>query len=114
MSFFVIANPPAKLESPLVTTTPRDAEATIRSILTDLFPDRDVSAVPGDAELADALDIDSMAQIDLVLELERRTGVHVPDEDVERLTSIDVAAAYLADRLDTAPAPPGGALDGPD
>ena len=79
-----------------------DAEATIRSILTDLFPDADVSTVPSDAPLADALEIDSMAQIDVVLEIERRTGIHVPDEDIEGLTTIGVAAAYLAGRLDEA------------
>jgi acyl carrier protein len=98
-----------------VTTARADAEATIRSILAELFPDRDVAAVPSDAPLGDALEIDSMAQIDLVLEIERRTGIHVPDEDIELLTSIDVAAAYLADRLGgDSPAVPGAAVDGRD
>ena len=82
-----------------MTAAGTDAEATIRDILADLFPDYEVGAVPRDADLAEALDLDSMAQIDLVLEIERRTGIHVPDEDIERLTSIEVAAEYLADRL---------------
>ena len=85
-----------------MATSQADAEATIRSILTDLFPDADVSKVPSDAPLAEALDIDSMAQIDVVLEIERRTGLHVPDEDIEGLTTVGVAAAYLAEHADQA------------
>jgi acyl carrier protein len=85
-----------------VATSQTDAEATIRSILTDLFPDAEVSDVSSDAPLTDALDIDSMAQIDVVLEIERRTGIHVPDEDIEGLTTIGVAAEYLADHLNQA------------
>jgi acyl carrier protein len=67
----------------------------VRSILRELFPDDDVDALSGDADMAEALDLDSMALIDLVLELERRTGVEVPDEDLPRLTSIDAVVAYV-------------------
>ena len=47
-------------------------------------------------DLVEALDLDSMAMIDVALEVERRLGVHVPDEDLERLTSIDAIAEYLS------------------
>ena len=67
----------------------------LRQILTELFPDHDITQLGDADQLAESLDLDSMAMIDFALEVERRLGVHVPDEDLERLTSIDAAAGYL-------------------
>lgn len=80
--------------------TKSDLTDTVRQVLVKLFPDHDVSQVSDDADLKDALDIDSLALIDVVLEIERRTGVHVPDEDLGQLTSIDSAVNYVSAHLD--------------
>jgi acyl carrier protein len=82
--------------------TRRELEDTLRAILADLFPDHDAAALQDDDDLVEALDLDSMAQIDLVLEIERRLGCHVPDEDIERLTTIRIAADYLEAALQAA------------
>lgn len=81
--------------------TKTDLEGQVRGILAELFPDHDVGSLPADAEFADTLDMDSMALIDTVLEIERRTGVHIPDEDLDGLTTIDATVRYLAQRLDS-------------
>jgi acyl carrier protein len=78
-----------------VEQTQSDIKMRIREILTELFPDHDITQLGDGASLAETLDIDSMAVIDVALEVERRFGVHVPDEDLERLTSIDAIAGYL-------------------
>jgi acyl carrier protein len=72
-----------------------DIEAAIRQILKELFPDHDVGQLKGDDDLVTALDLDSMAMIDLALEFERRFRVRIPNEDLERLTSIDAVTEYL-------------------
>jgi acyl carrier protein len=79
-----------------VAQTQSEIKEGIREILTELFPDHDIERLADDDPLADSLDIDSMAMIDIALEVERRLGVHIPDEDLGRLTSIDAAAAYLS------------------
>ena len=70
-------------------------EAMIRSTLGEVLPDQDISAVPGDANLVDSLGVDSLDLIEFVLELERRTGARVADEDLKRLTSIDAVVDYV-------------------
>jgi acyl carrier protein len=78
-----------------VPQTQSEIRATIREILTELFPDHDITRVGDGDSLEDSLDIDSMAVIDVALEVERRLGVHVPDEGLEHLTSIDAITTYL-------------------
>ena len=75
--------------------TQSDIKQSVRQILTELFPDHDITQLGDGDPLADSLDLDSMAMIDVALEVERRLGVHIPDEDLERLTSIDAIAEYL-------------------
>jgi acyl carrier protein len=79
-----------------VAQAPPEVEATVRQILAELFPDRDTRRLTADDDLASSLGIDSMAMIDVALEVERRTGLHVPDEDLARLTSIGAVVGYVA------------------
>jgi acyl carrier protein len=78
-----------------VKQTRSDIEAAIRQILKELFPDHDIGELKGDDDLVAALDLDSMAMIDLALEVERRLRVRIPNEDLERLTTIDAVTEYL-------------------
>ena len=80
--------------------TPSEIRQSLRQILTELFPDHDISQLGDGDALADSLDLDSMAMIDVALEVERRLGIHVPDEDLERLTSIDAISEYLSELHD--------------
>jgi acyl carrier protein len=78
-----------------VEQTRSEVDATIRSTLGEVLPDQDISVVPGDANLVDSLGVDSLDLIEFVLELERRTGARVADEDLKRLTSIDAVVDYV-------------------
>jgi acyl carrier protein len=73
-----------------------EIEAVLRGALADLFPRQDVAGLPLDADLVQALDLDSMAVIDFALEVERRLDLHVPDDDLAELTSLDAAIDYVA------------------
>jgi acyl carrier protein len=71
-----------------------EVTARVRAILGEVVPDKDISAVPNDADL-EALGVDSMALVDFVLELERETGITVADQDILGLTSIDAIVDYV-------------------
>jgi acyl carrier protein len=66
------------------------------------LPDDDIAAVPGDANLVETLDIDSLSLVDFLLELERETGLRIPDEDLARLTTIDAIVDYVTERQPSA------------
>jgi len=82
--------------------TRTELEAAFRGILADLFPDHDVTALGDDDDLVEALDLDSMAQIDVVLEIERRLGLHIPDEELTQLTTVRASVDYLESSLQAA------------
>lgn len=44
-------------------------------------------------------DIDSLALLELVSEVQRAYGVEIPDEDVERVSSIANTARYLSNHV---------------
>jgi acyl carrier protein len=73
-----------------------EIEAVLRDALASLFPRHDIAGLGLDADLAAALDLDSMAVIDFALEIERRLDLHIPDEDLAKLTSLGEAVEYLA------------------
>lgn len=78
--------------------------------LASLAPGADVSHLPPEADIRDALDIDSFAMLNLMVDLQKRLGVAVPEKDYRRLTTVTGAIDYLAGRLgvipSAAPGPP--------
>jgi acyl carrier protein len=79
-----------------VETRTDDLRARVREVLAEVFPDKNVDVIGDDDGLASVFDLDSLAAVDLALEIERRTGCYVPDEDLAKLTSIAATAEYLA------------------
>jgi acyl carrier protein len=73
-----------------------EIEGVLRDALASLFPRQDIAGLSSEADLVEVLDLDSMAVIDFALEIERRLDVHIPDDDLMRLTSIREAADYIA------------------
>lgn len=73
-----------------------EIEAVLRDALASLFPRYDVAGLSREVDLVDALDLDSMAVIDFALEIERRLDLHIPDEDLMKLTSLGEAVDYIA------------------
>ena len=75
-----------------------DAErlALIRDILAGIAPEAADAAIPGDADLRETLDLDSMDFMNFVIGLHERTGVDIPEADYPQLFTLDGAMAYLA------------------
>lgn len=75
-------------------------EAEIRALAFDILggiaPEADPSAVGGDEDLREALDIDSMDFLNFVIALHKRTGIEIPEEDYPRLVTLDGVVGYLS------------------
>ena len=55
--------------------------------------------VDDDEDVREQMDLDSMDLLNIVAALHERLGVDVPEADMEELTTIHSAVAYLANRM---------------
>ena len=76
-------------------------EAEIRAIflqeLTRIAPDLDPATIRGGDHLQDDLELDSMDILNLVIALNGRFGVAIPEQDYLRIATPDMAVAYLVE-----------------
>jgi acyl carrier protein len=75
--------------------TPEQTLALVADILGGIAPEADISTVPGDADLREALDLDSMDFLNFVAALHERTGHPIPEADYPKLLTLDGLAAYF-------------------
>lgn len=76
-----------------------DIRALVVAELGNIAPETDVTTIDPDADLRDALDIDSLDFLNFVAALHKKTGVNVPERDYAKLLTLNTATAYLADKL---------------
>jgi len=72
---------------------------SIVDIIHTIAPDEDVSNLKTDVRLREQIELDSMDFLDIVMELRKRYGVHVPEEDYKELATLDGCVAYLSPML---------------
>jgi acyl carrier protein len=65
----------------------------------NIAPEADLANVPDDADLREALDLDSMDIFNLVVALSKRLGTDIPDADAGQLVTLGGGTDYLARRL---------------
>lgn len=65
----------------------------------NIAPEADLAALDPEADLREALDIDSISFLNLVIALGDRLGVAVPEKDYAKLTSLRLAVDYLTAML---------------
>jgi acyl carrier protein len=77
-----------------------DLERDVRAFLRDNFI-LDGDDLPGDASLTQHGVLDSMGVLELIMFVEERFGVKIPDEDTlpEHLDSVDRIVRYVEGRL---------------
>jgi len=76
----------------------------IKDIIRTIAPDEELSGLKSDLRLRDQIALDSMDFLDIVMELRKRYGVQVPEEDYKELATLDGCVAYLQPRLKDRPA----------
>lgn len=74
-------------------------EPAIRQAIADslrgVAPEADLQNVPPDANLREALDIDSFDFLNLLIGLHTRLGVEIPESDYGKLTTLSDLIRYL-------------------
>ena len=75
--------------------TPAEIRVEILDILSEIAPDEDLSDLKDEQSFRDQIELDSMDFLDIVMELRKRYGVLVPEEDYGQLASLESCARYL-------------------
>ncbi len=79
--------------------TKEECKQIVLEIVEEIAPDEDLSNVQPDVRLRDQLDLDSMDFLDIVMELRKKHGIEVPEEDYPQLASLDSCAEYLTPKF---------------
>ena len=72
-----------------------EIRAVIVEELGNIAPDMDVAAVKPDADLREALDIDSMDFLNFISALHQRLGIDIPERDYSKLFTLAAAISYI-------------------
>jgi acyl carrier protein len=86
-------------------TTPRtedQARRVVLDMLESIAPDQDVHTLAGDADLRQALDLDSLDFLNFVVGLDERLGVRTAEADYAKLSTLDSAVAFVVSQPDRA------------
>ena len=70
----------------------------VLSLLGEIAPEADLTAIRSDRDLRPQVDIDSFDLLRLMVRLHETFGVDVPEADYQRMRTLDDAVAYLAAR----------------
>lgn len=76
--------------------TPEEARQTIREVLDQIAPGAGADEVPPDADLRDALELDSLDFLNFVEELGKRSGRRIDEDDYPKLATLASGADFLA------------------
>jgi len=76
-------------------TTEQELRTLVISVLTEVAPDIDATAIDPDTDLTEQLDIDSMDFLNIVVAVHERTGIEIPERDYPKLSTLNDAVTYL-------------------
>ncbi len=75
-----------------------DIRKTLAEEIVNIAPEADVAGADPDADLRESFDLDSMDFLNLIIALHKRLGIDIPEADYARISSLNAAVAYLAQR----------------
>jgi acyl carrier protein len=75
--------------------TEDEARDLIATVLHEVAPEVDLEDVGEGQTLQEALDLDSIDFLNLVVGLHERTGIEIPERDYPELSTLDGCVAYL-------------------
>ena len=79
--------------------TKDECKQVVLDIIAEIAPDEELSDVKGEVALREQLDLDSMDFLDIVMELRKKHGIEVPEEDYPKLASLESCAEYLTPKF---------------
>jgi acyl carrier protein len=71
----------------------------VLEIIAQIVPDEDLSNLRGDIPIREQVELDSMDFLDIIMELRKRYGIEVPEDDYIQLATLDGSVAYLEPRM---------------
>lgn len=74
----------------------RELRALVTELLADIAPEGDLGTVRSGDDVRQALDLDSMDFLNLVIGLHERTGREIPESDYPELYTLAGMAAYFS------------------
>lgn len=83
--------------------TRNELRAIIVEEIGNIAPEVDADGVCDEADLREALDMDSMDIFNLVVALNKRLEIDIPDAHAARLVTLGGGAAYLEEQLGARP-----------
>lgn len=75
-----------------------DLEERVKNIIMEKLG-VDLDKITPDATFAEDLNVDSLAQMQLVMEFEDQFSISIPDEDAQQLTTVGKALEYLKEKV---------------
>lgn len=75
-----------------------EARALVAQVLCEIVPDAEPEALPPEADIRQALELDSLDFVELVERLSSRIGARIEEDDYPRLRTMASAAEFLAGR----------------
>lgn len=82
----------------------QEARILIVTELGNIAPEADYDTLNPQADLREALDIDSLDFLNFISALHKQTGVNVPESDYRKLLTLDGAVIYLMEKTKKPPA----------
>ena len=79
--------------------TKEDIVLAMKDIIATIAPDEEVDGLTMDTPLRDQIELDSMDFLDIVMELRKRYGVQVPEDDYAELNTLTGCVNYLEKHL---------------
>jgi len=79
---------------------PEEVIPRLFDIIAEIAPDLDLSGVDPDIPLRDQLELDSVDFLGVLMELQDRYGIEVPEEDFIEFETLNRCAVYLAPKLE--------------
>ncbi|NUP95619.1 MAG: acyl carrier protein [Planctomycetaceae bacterium] len=73
----------------------------IKDIIATIAPDEELGGLEMEVRLRDQIELDSMDFLDIVMELRKRYGVQVPEEDYMQLATLKGCVDYLGPKLES-------------
>ncbi len=72
----------------------------ILDLVHESVPSEDLSDVDPDIPLRDQLELDSVDFLNIIMELQMRYGLEIPEDDFIELTTLNRCVAYLGSKIE--------------
>jgi acyl carrier protein len=76
---------------------PNEARRVLQDAIRQIIPDADFKAMAGNADLREALELDSLDFLNLIEILSHSTKINIDEKEYPKLTTMDTAVRFLCD-----------------